>query len=258
LWKIKPDLAVREALATIAHEGAHQILHNIGVQQRLSLWPMWLNEGLAEFFAPTTTDRNLKWKGAGQVNDMRMYELEQWLRSSPASTADGQLVAQTVGAARLTSAGYAASWALTHYVAKNHRDEFHAVVRRYSRLGPLQGDRRIVPPGGIPENVRVFKEYFGGDLADTERRLIQYLTNLPYTDPFADWPHYVALVSVPDGRRVRREATVFHSEEQAEDWRRDFINRTPQTQRAAVQSAVRPFPNRVLAERFARQWRQGG
>ena len=35
----------------------------IGVQQRLSTWPMWLNEGLAEFFSPTTTDRQLKWKG---------------------------------------------------------------------------------------------------------------------------------------------------------------------------------------------------
>ena len=36
LWKIKPDLALQQALATIAHEGRHQILHNIGVQQRLS------------------------------------------------------------------------------------------------------------------------------------------------------------------------------------------------------------------------------
>jgi hypothetical protein len=219
---------------------------------------MWLNEGLAEFFAPTTTDRHLKWKGAGQVNDTRMYELEPWVRNPLSGEADGQLVAQTVGAARLTSAGYALAWALTHYVAKNHRDEFHAVVRRYSRLGPLQGDRRIVAPGGIPENVRVFKEYFGNDLADTERRLIQYLSNLPYIDPFVDWPHYVAMVTVPEGRRVRRQAEVFHSEEQAEHWRRDVIDRTPQPQRAAVQSTIRPFPNRVLAENFARQWRQGG
>jgi len=48
LANIKKELAIQQSLATIAHEGAHQILHNIGVQQRLSIWPMWLSEGLAE------------------------------------------------------------------------------------------------------------------------------------------------------------------------------------------------------------------
>jgi hypothetical protein len=255
LWRVKPELAVREALATIAHEGAHQILHNIGVQERLSLWPMWLNEGLAEFFAPTTTDRHLKWKGAGQVNDMRMFELEQWLQSPSADDANGQLVSQTVGAARLTSTGYAAAWALTHYVAQNQRESFHAVVRRYSTLKPLKGHHRIVPPGVIPENVRVFKEHFGDDMAETERCLVQHLKNLPYTDPFVDWPHFVALVAIPDGRRTRREARVFHLQPQATEWCQQVTDRTPEPQRAGVQSAVREFPNRVLAEAFARQWR---
>jgi hypothetical protein len=81
LANIKKELAIQQSLATIAHEGAHQILHNIGVQRRLSIWPMWLSEGMAEFFAPTTFGRRLKWKGAGQVNDMRMFELEQYLKS---------------------------------------------------------------------------------------------------------------------------------------------------------------------------------
>jgi len=257
-WKIKPELAVRQSLATIAHEGAHQILHNIGIQQRLAGWPMWLNEGLAEFFAPTTTDRHLKWKGAGYVNDMRMFELEQWLKSRSPEDADGQLVAQTVGAARLTSTGYAAAWALTHFLAKNQRLQFHAIVRRYSRLRPLEGSGRIVPPGIIPENVRVFKEYFGDDLAEVQRRMILHLKNLPYVDPFIDWPHFVAIVSVPVGRRVRRQASVFHTPEQAEQWRRDIVDRLPEQQRSAAQSAVRKFPNRILAESYARQWLQGG
>ena len=52
-----PDLAMQQAISTIAHEGAHQILHNIGVQQRLSVWPMWLSEGLAEYLRPDHRDR---------------------------------------------------------------------------------------------------------------------------------------------------------------------------------------------------------
>jgi len=254
VWRIKPELAVQQAIATIAHEGAHQILHNIGVQQRMSIWPMWLNEGLAEFFSPTTTDRQLKWKGAGQVNDLRMFELEQWLKSRTTAEADGQLVAQTVGAARLTSTGYAAAWALTHYLAKNHREAFHEFVRQTSRLQPWEGAGRLVPPGVLPDNVRRFKACFGEDLAEIERRLILHLQQLPYTDPFADWPHFVAVVSVPTASRPRREANVFHVPEQAERWRREVVERTPEAQRPAVQSAVHPFPNRLLAETFARQW----
>ena len=257
LWRIKPELATAQAIATIAHEGAHQILHNIGVQQRLSIWPMWLNEGLAEFFAPTTTDRQLKWKGVGQANDLRIFELEQWLKNRTPEDADGQLVAQTVGAVRLTSTGYAAAWALTNYLAKNQRAAFHECVRQASRLGPLEASGRVVPPGVLPDNVRRFKTCFGEDLADIERCLILHLKTLPYTDPFADWPHFVAVVSVPAGTRAKREANVFHIPEQADRWRREIVEQTPENQRPAVQSAVHPFPNRILAEAFARQWLQG-
>ncbi len=258
LWRIKPELAIQQSISTIAHEGAHQILHNIGVQSRLSVWPMWLNEGLAEFFAPTTTDRQLKWKGAGQVNDMRMFELEQYFKSRSEDDANGELVAQTIGAARLTSTGYASAWALTHYLAKNHRTSFHGLVRELSGLEPLEVLGPIVPPGVIPENVNLFKKHFGEDLAETERRLLLHLKNLPYRDPFAEWPHFVAIVSIPAGRRFRREANVFHTPEQADRWCREIVEQTPAENRAKVQSTVRQFPNRPLAERYARQWLQGG
>lgn len=258
MWRVKPELAIQQSISTIAHEGAHQILHNIGVQQRLSVWPMWLNEGLAEFFAPTTTDRHLKWKGAGQVNDMRMFELEQYIKSRSNDEPGGELVAKTVGAARLTSTGYASAWALTHYLATHHRTDFHALVRGLSVLEPLDTLGPAVPPGVIPENVSFFKERFGDDLAEIERRLVLHLKRQPYRDPFAEWPHFVALISVPDGRRDRREANVFHTPEQAERWCREVIERIPEQQRSAARSAVQQFPNRLLAERYARQWLQGG
>lgn len=257
-WHIKPELAIQQSISTIAHEGAHQVLHNIGVQSRLSVWPMWLNEGLAEFFAPTTTDRYLKWKGAGQVNDMRMFELEQYFKNRSADEANGEVVAQTVGAARLTSTGYASAWALTHYLAKNRRMSFHALVRELSRLEPLAVLGPTVPPGVIPENVSLFKKHFGDDLADIERRMLLHLKNLPYRDPFAEWPHFLVMVSIPDGRRVRRQADIFHSPEQAERWRREILEQTPAEKRTDVQTAVRQLPNRLLAERYARQWLQGG
>ncbi|MEX2176546.1 MAG: DUF1570 domain-containing protein, partial [Pirellulaceae bacterium] len=125
LAKVRPNLAIQQAIATIAHEGAHQILHNIGVQQRLSVWPMWLSEGLAEYFAPTSTGARLRWKGAGQVNDLRMFELEQYLHSRAADEPDGRTIEETVMAERLSSTGYASAWAMTHYLAKHRRTEFN-------------------------------------------------------------------------------------------------------------------------------------
>jgi hypothetical protein len=248
-------LAIRQTIATIAHEGAHQILHNIGVQQRLSVWPMWLNEGMAEFFAPTTTDQQLKWKGAGEVNDLRMFELEQLLKSRSEDTADGQLVAQTVGAPRLTSTGYAMAWALTHYLAQNHRGSFRDFLRAMSQRRPLVSGGEAVAPGVIPGNLRDFKEYFGEDLADIERRVLLHLRRQIYVDPFLEWPHFAVLILMPEGTRPRREAEVFRLPKQAEIWRDQRLERLPKEQRGAIQHEIREFPKRPLAEQYARQWR---
>ena len=256
LWNVRPELAIRQTIATIAHEGAHQILHNIGAQQRLSLWPMWLNEGLAEYFAPTTTDHRLMWKGAGEINDLRMFELEQLLKSRTAETADGQLIAQTIGAARLTSTGYAMAWALTHYLAQNQREAFRRFVQTMARRGPLVGGGQAVAPGVIPGNLRDFKEHFGDDLADIERRVMLHLNRQPYLDPFLDWPHFTVLILIPDSPRPRRMAEVFRLPQQADHWRDQRRAEVPDHQRAAIQSEIREFPNRVQAEQVARQWRQ--
>jgi len=254
LSSVKRELAVQQTLSSIAHEGAHQILHNIGVQQRLSRWPMWLNEGLAEYLAPTSVGKNLRWKGAGQVNDFRMFELEQYLKSRDANAADGQLIEHTVLAARLTSTGYATAWSVTHYLAKQQKAEFQKYVQEVSRLGPFEGDLRVEPPGIIVSQLPHFKARFGDDLTELERRLVLHLKKLPYADPFAEWPHFVALVNSGNGAKPRREANVFHSAEQAENWRNQTVERLAEDQRGSAQSTVRSFPNRAAAEAFARQW----
>ncbi len=253
LADVRPDLAVQLALSTIAHEGAHQILHNIGVQQRLSVWPMWLSEGLAEFFAPTSTDERTRWKGAGQVNDMRMFELEQYLKARPAD-ADGHLIKDSVVAARLTSTGYATSWALTHYLAKNRRAEFHKYVNEVSKLGPLEGDMRIVRPGFIPGNSELFEKHFGEDYAALEKRLIAHLNKQPYTDPFADTPHFVAMITVSAGNRERRDANVFRTETLAAKWQSEVLDSLPEETRHAAAVGLRRFDDKSTAQQFAVRW----
>jgi len=183
---IKPKLARQQTINTIAHEGIHQILHNIGFQQRMSAWPMWITEGLAEFMAPTSLGERSRWKGVGQVNDLRMYELDRFLRSQMGNDTGGEWIDKTVTAARLTSAGYASAWALTHYVAKVRNKQFKAYLQELSKIGPLEGDYRIASDGTVAQHLTVFHKHFLTDSVELEQRLKKYLRKLPYRNPFAN------------------------------------------------------------------------
>ena len=258
LAKAKRDLAIKQAISTIAHEGAHQILHNIGVQKRLSIWPMWLSEGLAEYYAPTSFGKRLRWKGAGQVNDLRMFELELYLKSGESRRMDGHMLEQTVTAAQLTSTGYASAWSLTHYLAKTNRSSFYKYLREVSQLEPLHVAGHTKSEGTIPANLDLFKKHFGDDLAKLERGLVRHLNGLPYQDPFADSPHFAATIIVPAARRAKRDANLFHSQKLARKWIRETLKTVPDSARSAARSEVRPFPNRLTAERYVRNWLKYG
>jgi hypothetical protein len=256
LFESRPDLAIQQAISTIAHEGTHQILHNIGVQQRLSQWPMWISEGIAEFFAPTTVGKRLTWKGPAQVNDMRMFELEQYVKSKGAADPDGATVRHTVLAGRLTSTGYASAWALTHYLATKRRTEFNKYLTQVAQLGPLAGAIEQQPPGVVPDNLVLFEQHFGSDHIALEKKLVQHLVKLPYNDPFKDLPHFVAMFSWHDGRRMRREVSTFHSPPLAANWLTEMQEKNAAA--GTAETRIRQFPNRLTAEQFARGWLQGG
>jgi hypothetical protein len=184
LMRSRPDLGIQQSLSTIAHEGAHQILHNIGVQQRLSRWPLWLSEGMAEFFAPTQLGRRLTWSGAGKVNNMRMFEIESYLRKQRQAT-DGRVIKETVGATNLTSTGYAFAWSLVHHLSKNERSRFHQMVRKMSELRPLESVHAFPPNAAIcQENLQIFKQYFPKGLDKLEQEMIDHLKKQPYRNPF--------------------------------------------------------------------------
>ncbi len=133
------EFVMGQALSTIAHEGAHQILHNIGIQNRLSVWPIWVSEGLAEYLAPTSFGTNNRWKGAGDINDYRMFELESYIQSRSFKGLDGETIEKTVTAQQLDSTGYASAWATVHFLAKKKEKEFKEYLHLLSGMKPLQG-----------------------------------------------------------------------------------------------------------------------
>lgn len=250
----KWDLYIRQAISTISHEGAHQILHNIGVQQRLSRWPMWISEGIAEYYAPTEFGKRMRWKGAGDINDMRMFELESYLKARDANQADGTMVDDTVGAGSLTSTGYASAWALTHYLATRKKIEFDKFMKKVSELRPLEGAIDRGSDGKVSSNQAVFKEFFGDDFAGLERAVVDHLKSQPYDHPLKEFPHVVASVQVIVNNRSFGRANVFHSQELAAKWQQEQVRKLDANQQQSAQVGMDIFPNRTAAERFASQW----
>lgn len=249
----RPDLVRGQLLSTIAHEGAHQILHNIGVQQRLSLWPMWLSEGLAEFLAPTSFGRFNRWKGAGVVNDLRMFELETYLQSQFIIGFNGDTITKNVTAGTLDSTGYAAAWAIVHYLANNHKEGFNELVCRMSHLGPMRG-MAARPGDPVIENLEHFNELFGEVTPEMETDMVKYLSKLDYLSPVAELPHYVGMAVIPVDGQLRKLACFFHAQEQIEQWKNNLKDSFSQEQLQASEWRVEEFKNRETANQAIRRF----
>jgi hypothetical protein len=96
---------------------------------------------------------------------------------------NGETFAVTVEAPRLTSTGYASAWSLTHFLAKQRREQFNQYVNEVSRLGPLEG-HRSADGGRIKSNRELFTKHFGEDFGTLEQQIVKHLNGLPYKRPF--------------------------------------------------------------------------
>ncbi|MDP7017512.1 MAG: DUF1570 domain-containing protein [Pirellulaceae bacterium] len=238
LTEVAPTIAIKQSISTIAHEGVHQILHNIGVQHRLSEWPMWISEGLPEFFSPTSVDRRVRWNGVGKPKHMRMKSLRELAQTRGDAIANGQFVSRIVAARALNASGYAASWAMTDFLAKRRREEFFAFIREVSELGPLQEP---------PDQVALFEKHFGNDYEKLQKELFNHLGKLPYVDPVLNQPHFVGVLDIG----VLRSIVVTSSPASLRDWRDEVLSQAPAAARASARLNVRVFPNKALADRAA-------
>ena len=257
------DLARKELLSTIAHEGCHQLLHNIGVQQRLSRWPMWLGEGIAEFMAPTETGRRFAWKGAGKINDLRMYELEIFLQKQFVKGFDGDTVDQTVRAGRLDSTGYSAAWTVTHYLAKEHKTDFDRYMRYLSRMAPLHGmmpEDLTDPKATVDDNMTHFKAFFGDDIKSLENDLVKFMradSRRTYESPVADYPHIVGLAIVPTIDGDKRFACFFLREGDLHEWVGELKKTLTEYEKEHAQIVTNTFANRGLANKAITDFMKG-
>lgn len=183
-------LAVQRQPATVAHEGTHQILQNIGVQPRLAPWPLWLVEGLAELAAgPGATRPDGGWRGFPEVQPLHLatiHDLDDSLglqaggqRSTRAKVGrdrGGSTVGYLLSRTDLTPTDYALAWALCNFLAKKRTDDFVAYLKQMSQLKPLA----TVAPD---QQSATFACHFGADFPRLDRAVRKYLGSLKYEPP---------------------------------------------------------------------------
>ena len=245
LVEVAPTIAIKQAISTIAHEGVHQILHNVGIQRRLSRWPMWVSEGLPEYFSPTDVGKGIRWKGAGEVNDLRLKNLDERFRANPNAFGHGDFLRDIVLAEELDSSGYASAWAVTYFLAKHKPKQFFAYLQEIEKVGPLASLEPDV-------QIELFEEHFGDDWARLETELFNRLKRVPYVDPILNQPHYVILMQ-SGGRKA---TVVTPSPAAIPGAREQMLAALPPNERARARFLIDVYPNQALAQQAAARARR--
>lgn len=243
------DIARDQMLGMVAHEGVHQTLCNIGVQPRLVVWPMWVMEGLAEFFAPTIDGDTTEWKGVGQVNETRLAALEPYFKSPAKNRGYIKAVA---GAEALDSGGYAFAWGMVHYLSQEKPASLMQYLRSLNSRTPLE------PPSGrgsyTDTELEIFEKYFAMTPGELEIDLAYHLRKLPFEHPWQNAKHYVAIVEYAEGSLTKRAACMCLLESKAEVWRNAMYSKLSADQRAGATFYIKELANRDSAKQYAYRW----
>jgi hypothetical protein len=258
---LEPKLTALRQPQTVAHEGVHQILANLGVQPRLSAWPLWLTEGLAEYCAtPANTRKGVSWERLGMINSLHMATLRELddplsnhvegrddrtlpVAREPRRSRTESLILKTA----LTPTDYAEAWALTHYLAQKRGADFIKFLKAMSQMPPLE-------PRTPAEQLAEFRKFFGDDLFKIDKKeddYIRWLSRLRSYDPL---PFYVVMVEQPlGGGTVHRRAKVSQSPQIIQQW---LLEISAADGGIGNWQAV-PQPTRARAVLMAQEWIHG-
>ena len=112
----------------------------------------------------------------------------------------------------LTPPDYAQAWALTHYLAQRHGEEFVKYLKAMSQIPPLE-------PRTPEQNLAEFRRFFGDDLTKLDKKLDDYIRKLSQKKGYDPLPYYTVIFVQPMGNGVvRRLATVRQSPQMIEQW----------------------------------------
>lgn len=164
--------AAATMVANLIHEATHQLMFNRGLQTRFAESPLWLNEGLANFFEAPNLQSKRGWIKPGLIFEQRLMRFRQYLANRPLDSLESLISSNE----RLENAdtaldAYAEAWAFNHFLVNRHSDKFIAYMQHMSQKEALGED---TPQVRLAE----FKRHFGADLAALDREFVDYVMRL--------------------------------------------------------------------------------
>ena len=159
-------------VATIIHEGTHQLMFNRGVQTRFADTPLWMNEGLAMFFEAPNLKNKRGWSKPGLVFGQRLYRFRNTLKTRPKDSIQRLLTDD----ARLTDPqtaadGYAEAWAFNHFLLNRRSKEYIAYLKEHSEKTPLS-------ELDAKQRLDEFKKHFGDNFEKLETDFLKHIRRL--------------------------------------------------------------------------------
>ncbi len=156
-------------IATVVHEGTHQLVFNTGIQVRLADTPLWVNEGMAMYFETPDVGSTSGWRKIGVVNRPRLQQFRANLSVRKYFPLKDFIADDVIFRSSKTATdAYAQAWALNYYLFKKKSKNYVKYLQHLSKKQPLRVD-------GKEKRVEEFKKFFGDDLSKFEREFLRYM-----------------------------------------------------------------------------------
>lgn len=158
-------------VATVIHEGTHQLMFNYGMQVRYSDTPLWLNEGLAMYFETPDMKSSRGWRKIGGINFLRLQPFLQFLERRPQDSLRQMIKSDEVFRRGDVLDNYSQAWAFTYFLLNRHRENFVEYLQHMSKKPILIYDK--------PEQrVSEFEELMKKSIEELDREFVQYMKSL--------------------------------------------------------------------------------
>jgi tetratricopeptide (TPR) repeat protein len=152
---VRLDATEQHAFSTVYHEYTHYML------RKADSWlPLWLNEGLAQFYENTDFDDKKAWLGEANAGQLRLLNRNNLIPIATLLAVDAR--SPYYHDEQKSSIFYAESWALTHYLIVSDRIQgTHRMHNYYELL--TQGENSVTAA-----------EHAFGDLERLQAKLNEY------------------------------------------------------------------------------------
>jgi hypothetical protein len=171
------DFVVGESLSNrtlvnLVHEATHQLMMNSGLQIPLADNPLWVSEGIAAYFEPTSEFTELGWRSPGQVNEIRIPLLK-----SAAAKLTCQDIVRMMGNDEVfrttdrSAAYYSLAWGWNHFLFQKYSPSYVDYLQHLAETSPLQ-------PLPSEQRVETFCRYFEPPLDDLVAEFRRYCCKL--------------------------------------------------------------------------------